>query len=249
MRNSTNIRMPKVRIKQLYLILFLTTPLSIDSREQFIVASEHYPGYVNLDNSGLYLKIVKRIYSNADIKLEISNYARVVNLVKTNKAHFWLGAYKNEQSFALYPEYHFDYDRLAVAYLSDKNNWRGQASLAHKKVAWVKGYDFEKLLKVPYEKYHSVNLKTALKLLKNKRVDYVIDDMVELKNNEEYDEQLNYKVFAKLGLYPAFQNTPVGNSLKELWDKRMAELIASGELADIFASDPDSEYPYESHSH
>ncbi len=215
------------------------------SREKLIIASEHYPGYVNLDNSGLYVEIIKHVYSNVDIKIEITNYARAINLVKTKKAHFWLGAYKNEQNYALYPKYHFDHDRLAVAFNPDKNQWRGQSSLANKNVAWVKGYDFEKLLKVPYEKYLSVDLTTALKLLKSNRVDYVIDDIVELKNNDEYDEQLNYKVFAKLGLYPAFQNTPLGNSLKELWDKRMAELIASGELADIFASDPDSEYPYE----
>lgn len=226
------------------LLLLLYAFSAVADPKRIVVASEVYPGYVNDDKSGMYIDILSAIYPNTKIDVIITTYERSIRLVENKRADLWFGAYLNERSFALYPSLHMDQDKLALAYL-DEYRWHDLSATEGKKVAWVTGYSMGKYLPTTFESYEIPNIDTGVKMLRARRIDFIVDDFVQLKNSQFFDNDINIHIFKRIPLYPGFVNSERGKKLVTLWDKGMQKMIDNGDLKLMFDNDPDSEYPYQ----
>ena len=117
--------------------------------------------------------------------------------------------------------------------------WKGEASLMGKRVACPQGIGFEKLLSVKYTPHYVYSLSSAFHLLEQGLVQYALEDETLLRE-AMHDSKLPSHFFAidlirSFAVYPVFAPTEEGNRFREIYDRRMRELAASGELATILS--------------
>lgn len=115
--------------------------------------------------------------------------------------------------------------------------WKGKSSLKGKRVAYPQGMGFEKILSVDFLPQHVYALSSAFHLLEQGLVQYALEDRGLLKEAIR-ESELPSHIFAidpirSFGVYLAFAPTEVGRRYREIYERRMKEMAASGELADI----------------
>jgi len=219
--------------------------------KEIVVVSESWDGATNHDGTGLYWDIVQKVYEplGYTVVKKHASYAKSVEAVRMDQADFWLGSYKDEKAFALYPKYHFDQAViLAVFHAELFEQWKGQKNLEGLKVAWMRGYDYGKYLSVNVVSQEVNQLANGLKLLKSERIDVFIDnnkDLVEPMQRYRLDND-NYvkKIILQLKRYPAFSNSKKGKVLRKEWDERMKELIKTTEFKELYFNSEYTLFPY-----
>ena len=138
---------------------------------------------------------------------------------------------------ALYPRWPYDVDPIAVLSLKD-NPPPPLEGLSRFRLSWMRGYAFARyfLTLTPHSELQRRT--SALPMLLNHRVDYFIDSRPELEEMLAGAGALaaEYRItdVTRLPLYLGFSDSP-GRELLALFDRRMRQLHASGELERIFA--------------
>jgi ABC-type amino acid transport substrate-binding protein len=126
---------------------------------------------------------------------------------------------------------------LVVAYLSAQG-FSGLKDLAGQKVAHLFGYDFQDLLPVPIRSQPTYDRASAINMLDRGHVRYVIGEETLLKEAVRQTgiplTEFGFSRFMSMDLVPIFAPTAEGFRLRDIFDRRMAEMAASGELAAIF---------------
>ena len=235
-----------------YIVLFIVL-VSMNSlfAKEITVISESWDGATNHDGSGLYWDIVQKVYEPLGYTVVKKNasYAKSVKAVRMDQADLWLGSYKDEKAFALYPKYHLDQAVILAVFHSELfEQWKGQKSLEGLKVAWIRGYDYSKYLSTKVISQEVNELANGLKLLKSERIDVFIDnkkDLLEPMQRYRLDND-NYmtKIILQLKLYPAFSNSKKGKELRKIWDERMKELIETTEFKELYFNSEYTLFPY-----
>ncbi len=219
--------------------------------KELTVISESWEGATNHDGSGLYWDIVEKVYEPLGYKVvkKYASYSKSAEAVRMDQADLWLGSYKDEKAFALYPKYHFDQAVILAVFHSELfEQWKGQKSLEGLKVAWMRGYDYSKFLSVNVQSQEVNSLANGLKLLKSERIDIFIDnkkDLLEPMQRYRLDND-NYmkKIILQLKLYPAFSNSKKGKELRKIWDERMKELIEMIDFKELYFNSEYTIFPY-----
>jgi polar amino acid transport system substrate-binding protein len=219
--------------------------------KEITVISESWDGATNHDGSGLYWDIVQKVYEplGYTVVKKYASYAKSVEAVRMDRADLWLGSYKDEKDFALYPKYHFDQAVILAVFHSELfEKWKGQKSLEGLRVAWMRGYDYGKYLSANVVSQEVNQLANGLKLLKSERIDVFIDnkkDLIEPMQRYRLDND-NYmkKIILQLKLYPAFSNSKKGKELRKVWDERMKELIETTEFKELYFNSEYTLFPY-----
>ncbi len=235
-----------------YFILFIVlASLSSLFAKEITVISESWNGATNHDGSGLYWDIVERVYEPLGYTIVKKNasYSKSVEAVRMDQADLWLGSYKDEKTFALYPKYYFDQAVILAVFHSELfEKWKGQKSLEGLKVAWIRGYDYNKYLSSNVVSEEVNSLVNGLKLLKSERIDVFIDnkrDLLEPMQRYRLDnDSYTKKIILQLKLYPAFSNSKKGKELKKIWDERMKELIETTEFKELYFRSEYTLFPY-----
>ncbi len=238
--------------KIVLMILAVLTAISLLSQVTEInITSEEWDGATNADGTGLYWDLVKLVFEPAGVKVNISSapYARGVHEVEAGSKDAWVGAYADEEDFAVFPEHHFDTDKVSACFIKGKcPGWQGISSLKDKRLAWMRGYGYDEYFDFKPEFQEIDNRVSGLKMLKNNRFDVLIDASVEigdaLNKNPELKGEVEIKELLKLKLFVAFVGTDRGKELLKIWDTRMAELIKSGELKKLYEKSGYTQYPY-----
>ncbi len=231
--------------------LLLTTLLLAADPKEIIVATETWNGATNRDGTGLYWDLVEEIYAPLGYKIvkkQIS-YAQSTEMVQAQNADLWLGSYKNEKEFALYPKYHFDQDVIVALYSTENiEAWTGQKTLEGLKVGWIRGYEYDKYLVFDVKKEVVNERANGLKLLKGNRIDAFLDDSKDLEDGiERYNfpvEDFGKRIVMQLKIYPAFAKTKKGQMLMRQWDERMEKLIKTREFQEIYFNSGYTMFPY-----
>jgi hypothetical protein len=126
---------------------------------------------------------------------------------------------------------------LVVAYLA-ADGFSGLGDLADQKVAHLYGFDFEELLPVPIRAQTTYDRASAIQMLHRGRVRYVIGEEILLKEAVRQTglplTEFGFARFKSMDVVPIFAPNAEGYRLREIFDRRMAEMAASGELAAIF---------------
>ncbi|OAI93832.1 substrate-binding periplasmic protein [Pseudomonas putida] len=202
------------------------------------LASEAWQDYTNADGTGVAWDVLRRVFEPAGVKVKVLSapYTRAIGLVNRGEADAWVGSYQEEMSGNLYPRWNFDSDHIYALGLARKPQ-PTPANLGQFRLSWVRGYDYQRYLpNVGY--YREVQRRDGiLPMLERERVDFYIDAQTEVNHvhaQAEHPEDFRSTHVAELPLYLAFGDTPEGKALRDLFDKRMDELVPSGALKPIF---------------
>ncbi len=224
--------------------------VALEAIKEIVVVSEELEDGANRDGTGLYWDIVRMVFEPEGIKVipKTTPYARSVHLVRVKSADAWLGAYLEEEDFPIYPEWHYDADNISAIFkLEDVSEWRGEASLEGKTVAWLRDYDYDQYLGVSVRKKEVNHRKSGLGMLEKGRIDFFLDARADLK--AELDKgylqtgEYGIETFLNLKLYPAFVNSERGRRLQEVWDRRMQELHDDEAFKQLYEKWDYTEYP------
>ncbi len=206
-------------------------------REILLVGVER-KNHTGADARGLVWEILRLVFEPAGLQVRTDTvpYTRAVGLVARGDADAWVGAYPEETAGALFPKWHYAAEVIAalglarapVPTLQDLGNFR---------LAWIRGYAFDKYLP-RLQRYQEIQrYNGALAMLRLGHADYLIAARAELESVLAWAEAPDaYRItdLTLLPLYPGFADTPRGRELAALYDRRMGELVRSGELRPIF---------------
>lgn len=211
-----------------------------DLPDEIRLASEVWDAYTEADGSGLGWDLMREVFEPAGVKLSIHSvpYTRSIGLVQRGEADAWVGAYRDEvKEQVFYPKEHYDRDQIVAVSLRDKPV-PTLDSLSEYRLVWVRGYGYEEYLPNVRD-YREVQRRGGiLGMLNLGHADFYIDARPEVDyvlRHAAQPQQYRVTELKELPLFLGFADTPRGHALAELYDQRLAKLIASGELRPIFA--------------
>lgn len=202
------------------------------------LVSEEWVDYTNADGSGLAWDVLREVFEPRGVKVEIRSepYVRSVGLVERGEADAWVGSYSKEISGALYPRWNFDTDHIYALGLASKPH-PNLANLGDYRLAWVRGYKYQKYLPNVHEFNEIQRRDGILPMLQHGRADFYIDALSEVDvvlAQAEDPDLFRRTHLVDLPLYLGFANNERGRALLALYDQRMSELVKSGRLRKMF---------------
>ncbi|MFG0633296.1 substrate-binding periplasmic protein [Pseudomonas sp. xss_2] len=205
---------------------------------QIHLVSEEWLDYTNADGTGVAWDVLRKVFEPAGVKVLIQSapYSRAVGLVKRGEADAWVGSYKEESDDNLYPRWHFDMDHIYALGLASKPEPTPE-NIGQYRLAWVRGYDYGSYLPNVHEFREIQRREGILPMLEHDRVDFYIDALTEVdyvQSQAARPERFRRTHIAELPLYLAFARNDHGKALSALFDRRMEQLVRSGELKAIF---------------
>ncbi len=245
-------------MKKLFILFFLTLAFGFicissgvtEEVNEMTIVCEEWEGYTNKDGTGVYWEGVKAIFEPAGIKVttKVAPWKRAEYMVKEQKVDAIAGDYyykEMEGKDYMYPKWHLSVeDDITALYKNGMiENWEnsGVKNLSGKKVAWIRGYDFDQsLLKdTTVEKLELSDLEKGIKMLNVGRIDVIMDYKttivpaakaggVDLSNFTFSVAQHGNKLFV------VFANTNKAKVLIKVFDERMGQLAQSGEIEAIY---------------
>lgn len=221
-------------------LMLLVAPAAMarETPAQVRLVSEEWLDYTNADGSGVAWDVLRKVFEPAGVKVvtQSAPYSRAVGLVKRGEADAWVGSYKDENDDNLYPRWHFDMDHIYALGLAGKPVPTPE-NVGQYRLAWVRGYDYASYLPNVHNFREVQRREGILPMLEHDRVDFYIDAQTEVDyvlGQSPNPERFRSTHVAELPLYLAFTRSEQGKALSALFDKRMAELVRSGELKPIF---------------
>lgn len=209
---------------------------------EIIMASEEWTNATNRDGTGLYWDIFRAVYEPVGIKTKfiIQSFEGSVSLVKKHRVDAAVGIYPEMIEGGLFSQYPFVKDYVLVLFQKNRvQQWNGQKTLQDKKVAWIKGYAYDKYLEVPVVKEEFNRRENILRRLDQNQVDFFMDTRNDMESvlNQGIIEVSRYTVETVLDLdrYLVFASNTKGKKLKKIFDHRFPRLIQSGEIEKLFA--------------
>lgn len=219
-----------------------STAMAGNIPSEIIMASEEWTNATNRDGTGLYWDIFRAVYEPVGIKTRfiIQSFNGSVSLVKKNRVDAAVGIYPEMIEGALFSQYPFIKDYVLALFKKNRvSQWNGQKTLQDKKVAWLKGYAYDKYLEVPVVKEEFDRRENILLRLDQNNIDFFIDSRNDMESvlNQGIIEVSRYTVETVLELdrYLVFANNPKGKTLKEIFDHRFPSLVQSGEIEKLSA--------------
>lgn len=228
------------------------------SIDKISVVSEEWPGYTGSDGKGLYWDIVKAVFEPQGIAVDISTapWKRAKQLVRKQSVDAYVGDYfyPEESNNFVYPVWHISIEEdLVIRYRRGELQWsqRDAGALANQKIAWVRGYDFDKgfLKDVAFEKVEVDSIRQGVLLLEKERIDALIDyrsSLSEFVTPSLQEEFANETVKQGEKLFLVFSKTESSLQFARLFDNGMESLVSSGRLEQIYAKYDVDYTPYQS---
>ena len=226
-----------------YFLLF-SCPFGVvmanDAPNKLTVATEVWePGYTAPDGSGLYEAILRRIYPGYQIEFIYTDYMRSKALVKKMQVDMWLGAYHQEEPYALFPDTPMDFDEVVALYKKSPGTKPQPPPFDGARMVWLTGYKYD--LYFDGRNIQGVEVRdiaTAVRLLNHEKVTFILGDETELAEGlaalDINIQQFQQVVFGNLGLFPAFSKTVRSRQLIARWEQTLNTMIANGELQRIY---------------
>lgn len=187
--------------------------------------------------TGLITVILAAVYTPESIEFHHVSlpYQRAVEEVVTGKIDCTLDVLPRKGTAQASATMAF-YD-LSAAYLH-KTGWQGVQSLKGKPVAYLHGFNLENLVPVTFSPQVVYDLSSAYHLLDRGDVAYILDDNYLLKQ-ALHDSRLPAAGFAisriqSFKVKPIFSDTATGRLYRDIYDRRIKEMLADGELVEIF---------------
>ena len=229
---------------------FISPPPDLEkshSTSRLRIYAEPIKGLTSEDGSGLYWDLFRLIYEPEGIQVITVSVPlkRAHATIRAARADIMLGHNRSDATGVFFPQWHYASQSVVAVYLDIEEPWAGQKSLTHKRVAWVRGEDYGKYLSVPISHEAQGNYLSPLRMLSRDRIDFFLGDaeLIEKTFTASQDiiesgnvtiDEYTIKHLFELKLYPAFTDTPRGHKLAEIFDRKIPQLRASGELKALY---------------
>ncbi|MBD8525644.1 substrate-binding periplasmic protein [Pseudomarimonas arenosa] len=234
------------------LCLLISSQLMAQDDKNVVVAGPAWEDLLEADGSGMYWDLLHKVFTAQGYQVTHSEmpWTRAESMVQGGRADAIMGEYnvastKDKYHFGTWP---VDHDEITVLSMkSAKHEWHEEQTFAGKPVAWVRGYNLAVRLPVEVKLTEVNDVETGIKMLQSNRIEFLLDyewDIdAALENLKADPEPFERHKLARIEpLYVGFAPTDKGKALAEAWDKKMAELHASGELDKLF-----QEYEYDAY--
>jgi polar amino acid transport system substrate-binding protein len=241
--------MGRVRMKWLLGLLLLMVGLwtaeegvsaesSPDNPTDIVLVSEQWIAYTEADGSGLGWDLMREIFEPAGIKVasRTEPYTRAVGLVQRGEADAWVGAYEHEVEGTLYPKWHYDTDEIYALGLASRPA-PTLKTLGSYRLAWVRGYEYQHYLPNVVHFNEVARRDHILPMLDHARADLYIDARPEVDfilGQTHEPQRFRTTYLMSIPLFLSFADNARGRFLRDVFDKRMAQLVRSGKLRSIF---------------
>lgn len=241
MNNRTSI----VKISLGILILALVIPYSALAEEDnpwkkvpVCTFGMPYIGHaVGPHESGLVTGILKAVFKPENIILAHKElpYKRALEELASGKIQCSLGIRDSRKGFYQGKTTMAFYD-LSVAY-KRTTEWKGVESLKGEKVSYLHGFALNKFVSVDFEPQLVYDLSSAYHMLDRGHITYILGDS-KLLQDAMYESKVpshNISITAlkSYAVIPIFSKTEEGKKFRDVYDRRMKEMMASGEFAGI----------------
>lgn len=230
-------------------VVYVSSAVASDIKEMTIVCEE-WEGYTNKDGTGVYWEVLKAVFEPVGIKVttKVAPWKRAEHMVKKKEVDAIAGDYyykERDGKDYIYPQWHLSVeDDITVLFKKGAvEGWEntGVKALAGKKVAWIRGYDFDQsiLKDVGVEKQELSKLGNGIKMLNADRMDAIVDYKATIipEAKKAGVDLSNFTVsVAQQGnkLYVVFSNTDKAKTLIKVFDEQMGKLAQSGEIEAIY---------------
>ena len=219
-------------------------PAQADSSLDTIrVHTEAWADYTERDGAGMAWDVLRAVYEPEGIAIEKTfvPYTRAVRGVVGGEADAWIGAYANEHADALYPEWHYDADKVEALFRRENlPAWSGPPNLTTGTVGWVRGYAYDSYLDLDMSLTLLDDRERVFTMLRQRRLKYWLDARYEIDHLlESAGDAVDLEDYARRPvmtqkLYMPFAPTERGRKLRAIWDRRVPELLENGRMAKIY---------------
>lgn len=225
-------------------------PATANGITRITVNTPQWDGFISKDLSGIYGETFQAVFSplGIEIDLTITPYELSIKRVQQFESDVAMGVSLNFDPGVLYPKWPQEVEK-AIAVHAPSIAYSSEQDLLGKKLAWLRGYRFERYLPegVEFEEVRTEIL--GMRMLERGRVDFFIDyQPTILKAAEKGNVDLsklklsNVKALAK-PVFPIFRQDARGRKIMTIYDRRMAELYADGTLDRLFRKYGYDDYP------
>lgn len=207
------------------------------------VVAPEWPEFTNKDGTGLYWDILRAVYEPAGIRVKPATapWNRALKMVTEYRVYNAIvGETRDTGQSLLYPRYAIDVEYLSVVYpLSAGLSWQGLDTLKGKTVGWLKGYDVIPAKQRNFKLHEFRTTAEGVQWLQQGKLDLLIDewDAIQLAL-EEAGVGMDYFEVQDMpngrDVYVAFADGAVSEYLISEYNRRIPELIASGELQALY---------------
>ncbi|RWU02480.1 hypothetical protein DWB63_16060 [Pseudodesulfovibrio sp. S3] len=190
-------------------------------------------------NTGLITEILKAVFLPEGYELVHADlpYRRVLSELAAGNIHCTLDL-KEHPREAVAAKTVIAICELSVAYVRTQS-FEDMDDLTGQKVACLHGYDIQRLLPVEIKPQTVYDLTSAILMLDRGHAKFVIDDATLLKEAIQ-ETKIPSNAFGiaplmSLDIVPVFSPDEKGRRLRDIYDRRMQKMIASGELQRIMS--------------
>jgi polar amino acid transport system substrate-binding protein len=190
------------------------------------------------DSKCIIMDILRAIYEPEylDVKHVAIPYPRAIKETRSGEFHMTLDIQPSKGLLsARTPIVPYD---LSACYFRGRTEWKGLKSLKGQRVAYLYGFDLYTLLPVEFSRQIVYDLSSAFHLLDRGDIAFILDDHVLLKDamsESGFSSHLfEISIIKHFKVTPQFSDTPEGRKYLAMYDRRMKELLQSGELTDIY---------------
>jgi polar amino acid transport system substrate-binding protein len=219
-----------------YLVIF---PLSAQATS-IQVSGAHWKGYIEPNDKGIYVDLIKLVYKDEAVNFDIGSFARAKRMFNAKKSDVLVGIYESDLldfNDVVLPNHHLDIEYPTIVIFNPKKNKINNINdLKGLTVSWFEEYGYEKLIPEEAIRYPFNDINYAFTLLVSGRVDAIVDHDYNLNEREKLIFK-TWELAPERPIWLAFQDTKRGKKLKNLFDERIKYLISTGQVKKIFGDE------------
>ncbi len=245
-------------MKNVILVFILLLPSF--TQAEVVVAGPIWKNYVNKDNTGVYMDIIKSSLQLQDLSVSFEEvpFKRAVKWLELGRVDIVIGTYNKCKLDKLgldfniiTPSYPISLEKTVIVFKNRPNLiWQGLGSLIDKRVAAIRGYGYDDVLSVDMKYLEFETHEQVWGMLNRNRVNFIVLDSLAVDAYvADYNVDINhYRVIPVIEdyTYPAFTNNPKGRLLAERYDVGFEALLKTDYLEKTYAKyhlkPPFSEY-------
>ncbi|MCC2616480.1 hypothetical protein LJ739_09530 [Aestuariibacter halophilus] len=198
-----------------------------------VVASDHWPGYSQPDEQGIYDRLLKRVFKGNRVIFLQGHYGGLSARFLDGRADILVGAYADDHPGFWRPQWHLDIQApLMLLYDNKRHHIEAPKDLAGLVLAWYRGYDFARFIPSDVVHYPVEQGSRGLSLLSAQRIDGVLEYTNHIKPDAGFAQ---LQIVPERRLWLVFQPNDTGRALATQYDQAMEALYQSGELQAIYA--------------
>jgi polar amino acid transport system substrate-binding protein len=221
------------------LIIGTFSSLQAKAKTELVLCVDNWEGLTNVDGTGSYSEVVKKVYEpDYKVTIKLFPWARAQTEFRNKKCDGLIAENKIDSNYVK-PEIRLDALELQAYFLKGKLKFKGEKSLRTLQLAWLRGYNYNKIINYPvrFTEFNSVH--SGFKMLEARRFEIMLDYIYTFKDECKTSGADCAKIdSAPSGIiekaYVVFHNTKKGKKLTSIWDEKMTILIKAGIVQKIF---------------